>query len=125
MSERLYNRLTNALMLIGVASALLFDSGRFPHLVVGTIGIIAGVAATVLYFWNQHYSGAKIESSAKEVLRASVVRSEAVKFRDVRFALSDKAIREVAALTAAQGWKRSATAAAWGQSLALDAEFPV
>src|SRR5437899_3159711 len=65
MSERVYNRLANTLMLIGIASALLFDSGRLPRLVVGTIGIVAGLAAMALYFWNQHKSEAKEKLSAK------------------------------------------------------------
>src|SRR5690242_3314465 len=69
MNERVYNRIANILILIGIASALLFDSGKLPPTVVGTIGMIAGVAAIVLYFWNQH----KIEANKKSAATASVL----------------------------------------------------
>jgi hypothetical protein len=62
MSERTYNRVANILMLIGIASALLFDSGIISHIVAGSIGIAAGVAAVTMYFWNQ--SKTKEETSA-------------------------------------------------------------
>jgi hypothetical protein len=52
-------------MLIGIASALLFDSGKLPRVVVGTIGIVAGLTAMVLYFWNQRQSAAKEKLSVK------------------------------------------------------------
>jgi hypothetical protein len=65
MSERVYNRLANILMLIGIASALLFDSGRLPRLLVATIGTIAGVAAVAMYFWNQYRIKEKEKASAK------------------------------------------------------------
>lgn len=65
MSERVYNRLANILMLIGIASALLFDSGKLPRMAVGIVGIIAGLAAMALYFWNQHQIQAKEKLSAK------------------------------------------------------------
>jgi hypothetical protein len=64
MSERAYSRLANALMLIGIGSALLFDSGKLPRAVVGTIGIVAGVAAIALYFWNQLAIKEKQKSAA-------------------------------------------------------------
>lgn len=73
MDERVYNRVANVLMLIGIASALVFDSGKFPRAVVGTIGIVAGVAAMVLYFWNQH----KIQAKTK-VEKRTVEHEEAV-----------------------------------------------
>ena len=52
-------------MLIGIVSALLFDSGKVPHAVAGTIGIAAGVAAIAMYFWNQSRSKADEESATK------------------------------------------------------------
>lgn len=69
MSERTYNRLANILMFIAIGSAVLFDSGRLPHRVIGTIGILAGVAALALYFWNQYQVSEKkkgLHSSQQE-----------------------------------------------------------
>jgi hypothetical protein len=66
MNERIYNRVANALLLVGIASALLFDSGKVPHWVAGTIGILAGVGAMVLYFWNQY----QIEEKKKAAIEA-------------------------------------------------------
>ncbi len=67
MSDRAYNKLANTFMLIGVASALLFDSGKLPRVFIGTIGVVAGVAAIALYFWNQHKGHAKEKASEEKV----------------------------------------------------------
>jgi hypothetical protein len=77
MNERVYNRVANALLLIGIASALLFDSGKVPHWVAGTVGIAAGVAAMVLYFWNQHEiakkkAAAEIKTSVQDPVTSGV-----------------------------------------------------
>jgi hypothetical protein len=53
MNDRVYDRLANVLMLVAVASALMFDAGVLPHVVVGAIGGIAAVASATLYFINQ------------------------------------------------------------------------
>jgi hypothetical protein len=53
MNERRYDRLANTFMLFAVASALLFDPSSSWHLIVGGVGIAAGVSAVVLYFTNQ------------------------------------------------------------------------
>lgn len=56
MSERTYNRLANALLMVGIASAIVCDSGWLPRVLrvlAGIVGIASGVAAAVLYFWNQ------------------------------------------------------------------------
>ena len=45
-------------MLAAVASALLFDAGVFPKVVVGTFGGIAALASACLYFANQSNSRA-------------------------------------------------------------------
>lgn len=74
MSERTYNRVANTLMLIGIASALLFDSGMIPQLVAGSIGIAAGVAAISMYFWNQskakEQASANVEQEAGQLIKA-------------------------------------------------------
>ncbi len=102
MSERTYNRLANILMLIAVGSAVLFDSGKFPHVVVGMVGVLAGVAALALYFWNQHEVSEKEEesdSSQQEATVAVVKAAEAkppgsTRNRGVRFFVDDFLIAE-------------------------------
>ncbi len=59
MSDRTYGRIANALLLLGVGSALLFDSGIVSHVVAGTVGILAGALAFVLYFCNKYVAGAQ------------------------------------------------------------------
>jgi len=83
MSERTYNRLANILMLVGIGSAMLFDSSKFPHVVVGTIGILAGVAALTLYFWNQHKVREKKEESDPAQEQGTVAEVKAFKGRPV------------------------------------------
>lgn len=78
MIERMYNRLANIAMLIAILSAVLFDSGKFPHVVVGTIGILAGVAALVLYFWNQREVSEKKEVSHPSQQEGAVAELTAV-----------------------------------------------
>jgi hypothetical protein len=53
MNDRVYDRFANALMLVAVLSALVFDAGVLPHIVVGTIGGVAALASAYLYFSNQ------------------------------------------------------------------------
>lgn len=53
MNDRAYDRLANALMLVAVASALLFDAGVLPRIVIGALGGIAALASVYLYFSNQ------------------------------------------------------------------------
>jgi hypothetical protein len=81
MTDRAYNRVANALMVIGVASALAFDSGRVPHIVAGGIGIIAGVGALILYFCG----GA--EAPKKEEVKTE--QMESLKARDVVVSSAD------------------------------------
>jgi hypothetical protein len=82
MSERAYNRLANTFMLIGVASALVFDSGKFPRALVGTIGILAGVAAIALYFWNQlavkekQKAAVQVEALTEHVVPESITQGQ-------------------------------------------------
>jgi len=57
MNDRVYDRLANVSMLVAVASALLFDGGVLPHIVMGTIGGIAAIASAALYFINQNRAG--------------------------------------------------------------------
>jgi hypothetical protein len=64
MSDRVYNRIANILMLVGIGSAVLFDSGKVPHSVAGGIGILAGVGAIALYFFNK---GEAAEQEKKDV----------------------------------------------------------
>jgi len=81
MSDRAYNRVANVLMVIGVTSALAFDSGKVPHIVAGGIGIIAGVGALILYFC----SGA--EAPKKEEVKTA--QTERLKARDVVVSSAD------------------------------------
>jgi hypothetical protein len=83
MSERTYNRLANTSMLIAIVSALLFDSGKFPHVVVGTIGILAGVAALALYFCNQREVSEKKELSQPQQ-EGAVAELEAVEGKAIQ-----------------------------------------
>lgn len=74
MSHRAYNRFANILMLVAIGSALLFDSGKLPHVVVGTVGILTGLVAVALYFWHQYHSNEKKkESRAREEVSATDV----------------------------------------------------
>jgi hypothetical protein len=75
MSDRTYNGVANALMLIGIASALAFDSGKVPHIVAGSVGIVAGVGALLLYFCGS------AEAPKKEEVKAAQL--ETVKAKDV------------------------------------------
>ncbi len=84
MNERTYNRLANILMLTGIGSAVLFDSGKFPSVVVGTIGILAGVAALVLYFWNQHKASEKKEVSHSSQQETAMVEVRALERKPQR-----------------------------------------
>jgi hypothetical protein len=121
MSERLYNKAANALMLIGIASALLFDSGKLPHAVVGTIGIVAGVLAMILYFWNQHCSPAKEEPVQTEAQHGSEIKAEVLPVQR-ELHISEKALVELSALQSSRVWKKNAVV---GWPFALDVKFPV
>src|SRR5579859_4797681 len=66
MTDRAYNRIANGLMLVGIASALLFDSGRVSHAVAGAVGIIVGIAAMALYFVNQQRAQVTKEALTQE-----------------------------------------------------------
>lgn len=56
MNDRTYDRIANVLMLVAVASALMFDVGVLPRIVVGAFGGIAALASALLYFRNQSAS---------------------------------------------------------------------
>lgn len=86
MNDRAYNRIANILMLIGIGSAFLFDSGRVPHSVAGGIGIIAGVAAAVLYFCNKSEKQTKQEEAVMRVLGTGVTTQGAEVSEFVQFA---------------------------------------
>jgi len=70
MTDRAYNRTANVLILVGVASALAFDSGRVPHVVAGCVGGIAGLGAMILYFCGSKETAPKKEA-AKEAVEAA------------------------------------------------------
>jgi hypothetical protein len=53
MNDRSYDRLANVLMLVAVASALMFDAGVLPKIVIGAVGGIAALASVYMYFSNQ------------------------------------------------------------------------
>lgn len=52
MNDRTYDLLANVLMLVALTSAIMFDAGFLPHIVVGTIGGIAALGSACLYFGN-------------------------------------------------------------------------
>jgi len=79
MSDRAYDRIANILMLVGIGSALLFDSGRVPHAVAGTVGILAGVGALVLYFCNKSEAKEKQEVPVNE--EAKAISNDVVKVK--------------------------------------------
>lgn len=53
MTAKTYDRITMMCMAVAAASALLFE--KFPHsrLAIGLLGVLAGVVAVSVYFWNQ------------------------------------------------------------------------
>jgi hypothetical protein len=69
MTDRMYDRLANFLMLVAVGSALLFDSGKLSHGVVATIGGAAAAGAIGLYFSNQSRASTKPGALVKEALQ--------------------------------------------------------
>jgi len=83
MSERAYNRVANILMLIAIASAVLFDSGKLPRAVVGAVGILAGVAALALYFWNQYEIGEVKKAADSSQKGMTPAETKAVESRPV------------------------------------------
>lgn len=66
MNERVYDRLANILMAVAVCSALLFDAGKFSHVVVGAVGGVAAAASVALYFMNQRRPSPKEEQRPHE-----------------------------------------------------------
>lgn len=80
MSEHKYDRLANILMFVAIGSALLFDSGKFSHVIVGAVGGVAGAMAVALYFVNQrHGAAAKQEEPAKADAEIAVEKLAASK----------------------------------------------
>ncbi len=53
MSKKAYNWLTNLAIVLGVASALFYDSARVPHSVSIALAVIAGMLAAGVYLYNQ------------------------------------------------------------------------
>jgi hypothetical protein len=104
MSEQAYNRVANVLMMIGIASAFLFDSGKLPKVVVGAIGIISGLSAMVLYFWNQHQTEAKNKAAERSKV------SEAATAALPRTAMMRNPVRETDAM---RDWVAAANAVVW------------
>jgi len=77
MNERVYDRLANVFMLVAVGSALLFNSASPWHWVVGAVGVVAGVAAVLLYFTNQSRSPERVVAGeAVENVGGGEVRQE-------------------------------------------------
>jgi hypothetical protein len=92
MSDRSYNRVANVLMLIGVASALAFDSGKVPHVVAGGVGIVAGVGALLLYFCSS------AEAPQKEEVKAVQPASVKVEGVSVGSSVSNKVFLDAGAV---------------------------
>lgn len=67
MSERKYDRLANAFMLVVIGSALLFDSGKVSHILAGSIGGVAAAASVILYFGSQRRIEGQKAAEAKEI----------------------------------------------------------
>ena len=53
MTARTYDRITMICMAVAAGSALLFDKFPPARLVIGLVGVIAGMIATAVYFRNQ------------------------------------------------------------------------
>ena len=53
MNVKIYNRIVTICLYVTVMSALLFE--RLGHALAGSIGIIAGIVATLTYFYNQYH----------------------------------------------------------------------
>lgn len=53
MDEKIYSRIANGCVLAAVASAIAFDQAGNYYGIPGAVGIVAGVTATVIYFYNQ------------------------------------------------------------------------
>jgi hypothetical protein len=102
-------RLANILILIGIASALLFDSGKVPHVFVGTIGVIAGVATIALYFWNQYHIEAKKEANGAEIKTEAEVKPVVESKPEVAVVRRNTAATNLEALKAREkAWKSAA-----------------
>jgi hypothetical protein len=53
MNKNTYNWLTNLAIVLGVASALFYDSSRVPHSASIALAVIAGMLAAGVYLYNQ------------------------------------------------------------------------
>jgi hypothetical protein len=66
MSGRIYNWIANGALALGIASAFLYDSTKVPHVLAVAAGIVAGITAVTLYFWNQQECKKKENKEAQE-----------------------------------------------------------
>jgi hypothetical protein len=90
MSARVYNLISNGALLLGIASAFLYDSGRAPNWVAIAMAVTAGAVAVTLYFYNGERCGvvakektpdssvAVVKSQADDVKIANSVRTVSV-----------------------------------------------
>ncbi len=93
MSGRIYNWIANVALALGIASAFLYDSAKVPHVLAIAGGIVAGVTAVALYFWNQH------ESKKEEVRKTAVEVPKRLEFTVTKEASDDVAAIWTKALT--------------------------
>lgn len=78
MSSRLYNYVTNASVFVAIISALLFERAGKLTWVLGSLGIVAGIAAAVAYFCNQfRQEPANGEPSQRNEAKSEVTSSQA------------------------------------------------
>jgi hypothetical protein len=99
MSGRIYNRIANVALLLGIASAFLYDSGKVPNWLAIAIGVVAGVIAVAVYFWNQHKE--KKDETAGPGQVAEIVAAEtALKPKRIEIELMTKAAAELGVLAA-------------------------
>lgn len=53
MNSRAYSLISNAALLLGIASAFLYDSGRVPNWLAIAMAVTSGAGAVALYFYNR------------------------------------------------------------------------
>jgi hypothetical protein len=79
MSGRIYSWIANGALVLGIASAFLYDSAKVPHVLAVAAGIVAGMTAVALYFWNQQECKKKGNKEAQEVVVETAPKLEAAK----------------------------------------------
>jgi hypothetical protein len=84
MDSRAYERVTNVCFLVAVLAALLFDRVSSLKWLIGGLGILAGIAASSVYFLNQRRASLLNRSKESVELKGAVsLKPRAVKLSKV------------------------------------------